>query len=400
MEAKIMSNDLHRRELLNLAAIGGAAAALPNIGHTAVTKASATNTPWSAFTAPLEQLGAEINQAGVPANDIDHAEGYRLFLRYLSCGIDQCIENTDPAFPTFYSLTRDGVRKYAGDNPDELYSHAKVAPDYAYRISGNFKETLLLECGIYSGDAFADPDAAPVRLLSAITEKDFEIAKDGSFELFIGGPQRSRNWMPLLPGSTSLLVRRYRKNPFVQPQPLAIERLGEPMQPKPLSSADMQLGMARAVRWAQANVRIWAQYADRTKAKKLNVLVGFHDTGKLGAPAGHSYLEGYWSVPKGKALIVTFTPPKAKYWNFLLCNYWLESLEWRFGNKINYNNFNTEVGNDGSAVFVICETKPSMKGVNWMETMGHTEGMLAFRAARLEGAMPAATTRLVDASTI
>ena len=30
---------------------------------------------------------------------------------------------------------------------------------------------------------------------------------DGNFELFIGGPQRSENWLPTTPGSRKLFIR-------------------------------------------------------------------------------------------------------------------------------------------------------------------------------------------------
>ena len=97
----------------------------------------------------------------------------------------------------------------------------------------------------------------------------------------------------------------------------------------------------------QSNTRIWAKYVDRMRSTKKNVL---DETGLLGAPGGHKYLEGYWGVPPGKALRLQFTPPDCAYWSIVICNYWMETLEWRFGAKVNSNNYRTKLDRKGAAI--------------------------------------------------
>ena len=358
--------------------------------------------PWREFAAITATLGTLATAPGVPAHDIDRAEGDRLLSRYISCGLDFCLEYADPAYPAFFNGTRDGTRKYAGDNPDELYDHAAVSADHAYRIRGSMRGTELLECGIYSGDNFTDPTAKPVRLLRFITEQDLTIARDGSFELRVGGaPGKGQpNHISLEPGSSSLLVRRYRRSPFIDCPAMMIERIDNPGNPPVLTQAAVAARLALAAHWAQSNARLWAGYVDRTRATKRNMLVGFEDNGGLGAPGGHKYLEGYWDVPSDKALLIEFTPPDAPYWNLLICNYWMESLEWRFGNGVNFNNHQVRPDADGLVRFVISHRRPRRADVNWLEAQGHYEGQLVLRAARVKGAMPKALTRLVSADEI
>lgn len=395
-----MKDRFDRRKLLAFGAQGAAIAGLIGAAKPAAAADSGPveqGSTWSEFTRLVGELGGEISAPGVPAREIDRAEGYRLFTRYLTCGLDYCLEYADPAYPAFFSFTRDGVRKYAGDNPDELYGHATVSPEYAYRIVGNIKETLLLECGVYSGNSFLDPTAKPVRLLTHLTEETLQVEADGRFEIFLGGPARAKNWLPLDPTASSLLVRRYLRDPLVdRPRALIIERLGGDFSPPPLTEAVVREGLLNAAKWARVNARIWADYVNRTKARKLNVLVGFEDNGELGAPAGHNYLEGYWAVPDGKALVLSFDPPKARYWNILAGNYWMESLEWRFGNGVNFNNLTSKVGKDGRVTYAIAHERPARPDVNWFETLGHYEGQMCLRAARMTAPLAKVDARLVD----
>lgn len=355
---------------------------------------------WGPFAQGVAACGDVLSQEGVPASDTEQAEGARLLGRYLRLGLDFCLEYADPAYPAFFEGTRDGVRKYAGDNPDEVYSHASVSPDYAYRVSGSMEGAFLFECGVYTGDAFLDPKKNPVRLLDFITESDVEIAPDGSFELFVGGPKRDANWVPLAPGASGLLVRRYRKSPFVDYPRLRIERLDNPGAPPLLTPAEVGRRMGLAAQWARANASLWAQYVSARANRQRNILTGFEDDGELGAPGGHKYLNGFWSVQPGQALVLTFRPPDAAYWQLVICNYWMESLEWRFGNDININNFNVRIAEDGSATFAISHEKPRGELVNWLEPQGHTMGTMCLRAARTKGALPIVTTRLVPSDQV
>jgi hypothetical protein len=403
-----MANDLLRREMLALGIKGSTLAALATAGFPMAAAAAPPESGgagslqrmWDEFSAMVGELRKQVDAPGVPDRPIDKVEGYRLLTRYLSLGFERYLEFSDPAFPAFYHGSRDGVRKYAGDNPDELYDHAPVSPAYEYRITGNMHDTLLLECGVYAGDAFLS-GSPPVRLVDSLIEEDLTVTPGGDFEIVLGGQERKKNWLKVAPAGHDVTIRRYVRDPRKdQPRPLRIERISGDAQLKVLTEDTLREGLITAARWTRDNVRIWADYVNRRREKKLNQLVGFEDTGALGTPAGHRYLEGYWSVPDKKALVITLRPPAAKYWNFLIMNYWMESLEWRFGNKVYYNNFTVKPDRKGTVTFVIAHERPRREDLNWLETLGHYEGIMAMRVARYHGEMPTAESKLVNLSAV
>ncbi len=385
---------------------GGAGSILALAGLLSVPRgvsaqALSTGGLWGAFASGVGQLGDVLSMPGVPQNAIDQAEGARLLARYLTLGLDFCLEYADPAFPALFQGTRDGVRKYAGDNPDETYLHATVSPEYTYRLTGSMRGALIAECGVYSGDAFLDPKANPVRLLDFITEENITVGADGTFEILIGGDEKGgRNRLSLPPRATSLLMRCYHRSPFETAAPMRIERVGAPAIPPPVNPADISRKLGLAARWARSNATIWANYVTERSRTKRNILTGFDDDGELGAPGGHKYLEGFWDVPADKALVLDFSPPDAVYWQVVICNYWMESLEWRFGAGVNVNNFDAVRRPDGSIRIVIAREKPRQPDVNWLATQNHTGGMICLRAARAKGPLPTVKSALVEASRV
>ncbi|MFS3129277.1 hypothetical protein ACLM5J_12825 [Nocardioides sp. Bht2] len=78
---------------------------------------------------------------------LDVAEGHRLFLRYLGIGIDTFIEHADARFPAFYAKSRDGVRKFAGDSPSQLYDTAPISAEFDYEVTGSLRDVTLIELG-------------------------------------------------------------------------------------------------------------------------------------------------------------------------------------------------------------------------------------------------------------
>ena len=384
----------------------GLAASVTMPGLATIAKASiaaepaGSNATWPQFAARIADFQSELASLGNPKRDVDVAEGYRIYSRYLSCAFEQCLENVDPAHPVFYRLTRDGYRKFAGDNPDEIYDTAKISPQHEYIVSGTMKDTLLIEIGIYSGDGFLTPGLA-VKLLNSLTEEGLHLNGDGSFELVVGGAARAANWLPLAPGATTLLIRRYMKNASQTiGRPFAIERQGAPIPLEQASTADILARLNDSARWTSYNVKLWATFVDSTRAKHFNQLVEVNHGGNDGTPAGHAYLEGYWSIKPDEAILVSLEPPRAVYWNFLIMNYWMESLEWRFGNKSCYNNFEAKTAADGRVIFAISPDQPKRRDVNWVETLGHTEGPMALRAARAKGPFPIAEVQVVKRDAI
>ncbi|CAM3047268.1 DUF1214 domain-containing protein [Prescottella defluvii] len=350
---------------------------------------SPTPTDQAALAEALQHIGTTLSDFGAaypkleaPDRQIDTAEGFRLFLRYLTIGIDQFVEHADPAFPAFYQKSRDGVRKYAGDSPAQLYDSSPVSGRYEYEVTGNMRETALIEFTVYSGD-FSGSDQRPRRLVASITDEDLQVSDNGDFSIRLSRNATGPNTLALDDDGSSLSVRRYLRDPSTdRPRPLEIRRVSAGPDRPELGTEDLRRGMMRAADFASHNTAIWARWVADNRARKTNVLSPMHDSGDIHTPRGHRYCNGYWSIADGHALIISFTPPRDSYWSFVPMNYWMESLEWRFGNRVYATSLDAEPGPDGIVRLVMAATDPHLGDHLWIDTDGHTEGAMALRFGR------------------
>lgn len=334
------------------------------------------------FGAIVSDFGLAYPKLGAPERKIDTVEGFRLFLRYLTIGIDQFVEHADPAFPAFYQKSRDGVRKYAGDSPAQLYDSSPVSSRYEYEVTGSMRETALIELTVYSGD-LSGTNPQPRRLVASITDEQLQVADNGDFSIRLAKGATGPNTLALDDDSSSLSVRRYLRDPRTdRPRRLEIRRVTAGPDKPELRTEDLRRGMVRAAEFAAHNVTIWAQWVDNLRARKTNVLHPMHDSGDIYTPRGHRYSNGYWSIPDGYALTISFTPPEGSYWSFVPMNYWMESLEWRFGGRVYATSLDTEPDRDGVVRLVMAATDPNLADHHWIETDGHAEGTMALRFGR------------------
>jgi hypothetical protein len=89
--------------------------------------------------------------------------------------------------------------------------------------------------------------------------------------------------------------------------------------------------------------------------------------------------------------VIDVTPPVCAYWNFQLGNIWAECLDKR--RRISVNHVTAAYEDDGSVRIVVAHRDPGHP--NWIDTTGHTHGIMGLRWVRAE-THPAATTRVVS----
>lgn len=386
-----------RRDFFGGAGLIGLAALTASSAHAQslpLPPGDALDAAMSHFADVIRQFHAEFPSLEAPDTQIDRAEGYRLFLRYLTIGIDQFIQFADPAFPAFHQKTRDGVRKFAGDSPEQLYDVAVISGEYDYVVTGNMRETALIECTVYSGQL--KEGTSRRRLIASITDEQLNLDKEGNFTVHLNRTGQGPNALRLDQDASSLVVRRYLRDPWKdRPRPLEIRRTsGNPPLPT-LAPDQLATAIGAAADFAIWNVKTWARWTAKDRMAKRNQLTHFDDTGDIYTPAGHRYLSGYWQVPPGKALLITFAPPAGAYWSFVPMNFWMESLEWRFGNRVFASSYLTPPGKDGHVRLALAESDPHLPGTYWLETLGHGEGAMALRLARYSGPMPGVRCELI-----
>jgi hypothetical protein len=345
---------------------------------------------------------AEIIEAQAKS-DLERREGYRMLARTLALGFDRFLEHADPAVPDFFRL-QSAHRKFAGDNPDQLYHAAAIDGAHTYRIRGRWSgegvTTRLIEISVYGGGLGFDDPNAKRRLVGYMDERELAIAEDGSFELVLAPELHPGNWIRLDADSQNVLVRRYFSTPQLTDElPLSIELVGEPPSRAPLDARSLAKGLIGSGAFLREVVKIWAGWYPDVRARLgANVLAPLEDDGDLLTPAGMTYLQGSWELAEDEALLVRFVPPDIPYWGFLPMNIWMESLDWRVA-PVTRNGDSAVRADDGSVTLVLSEQDPGHP--NWLATLGHRRGLMSLRLARLgDLPIPEVETRVVKTATL
>ncbi|WP_262401801.1 hypothetical protein [Actinomadura sp. CNU-125] len=107
-----------------------------------------SNPLWDEFCDQLRAAGQHLVSESAPQNPFDQAEGVRYLLRLLRYTTLNEIENADPRSPAFASALDPNMKtKIGADNPDNIYSRARISGKYRYRVSGKRGTVPLLTFG-------------------------------------------------------------------------------------------------------------------------------------------------------------------------------------------------------------------------------------------------------------
>ena len=155
-------------------------------------------------------LGDEWGSAGFG----DTVDGFRSVANMIEGGFFLAFDS-DPERPFFRPIVSRS-RKMLGDNPDALYYTAPVRSDRSYRVTGNLAGSVYLSFTVERGSA---DGGYSTETAGVLRDRDFDVAADGSFEVFFGGEPRDRNWLGLADRASELIVRCY----FEEVEPVAAD---------------------------------------------------------------------------------------------------------------------------------------------------------------------------------
>lgn len=326
---------------------------------------------WSDFCRTLERAGRTILDAPGREDPWVQAEGFRYLLGLLKVGISQAAE-LDPEQPRFIRIV-DSFSGGGAENADNAYAHAHVRGDLAYRIWGTrgSVETFLVEVK----EGFMQ--LGDVRNFATLEASELELEPDGTFELFVGGERRGKNWIPLDPDARQVLIRQYFCNWESEiPASFDIECLGrEGLPPTKVSAARAAEILDDAAHHVAQTASFWQEWVDDlrqrydpSRVKPAEFYVGGADD--------IAYGNDYYVLPEGEAMILEFDLPDAKYWQFQLVDLWFKTPDWpNLKNSINYRQAHLDA--DGRCRIVIAHEDPGVP--NWLDTAGEREGVLQYR---------------------
>ena len=200
-----------------------------------------------------------------------------------------------------------------------------------------------------------------------------EISPDGSFTLQVSQQQKPGNWLPMDPDTTALIVRQnFLDKASEEIAKLTIEIVGQPSSPRPLDAARFAESLRSAgqfvggtadyfLKWSE----LWMENPNELREHAVGVKQAAH-----GDPNIFFYM-GYWALQADEALLIEADPPLCDYWNFQLCNHWLESGDYRYY-PVDINQHTAVYHADGSFTLVVAHQNPGLP--NWIDTTGHQRG--------------------------
>jgi len=333
---------------------------------------------WRDLLAALARAEQRVLGPGAPTLPRDRAEGFRHLLRFLVAGHLLCVEHADPDVPRFARMV-DPAWPWGLDMPDCLYLFAALRGDAVYRVWGTRGTAKHVDFQVNWGH-FALGDIAAWGTVSSASDLELDFAADGSFELWLGGPARPRNWLPFAPNAEFLLVRQYFADwERERPGDFAIERVGADAAPPALRSDQIAARLERLVTWLDRGGALWERMSRglvEGMAPNSLLVTRPEESNQRAGLRGQAYAIGNFRCAVDEAVIVRFNPPSCRHWNVSLANWWWESLD--FGNRqTSLNAHQGRLDADGAFRGVIAHVDPGIP--NWLDTAGHQRGTLAIR---------------------
>lgn len=330
---------------------------------------------WRDFCRRLEAAGEIVTGAEAAANPIDRAEGYRYLTRLLRIALDMQLEHADPDFPSFYAASHE-TAKIGADNPDNIYMNATISGARRYRIRGQRGSVPILSFGTKANRYAVDGTMAST---GEIDSADMVVAPDGSFEIIVSREKADGNWLPLADDSSMVIVRQtFLDRANEVPATVAIEAIGGPAYPAPLSADTLTAALERTTAFVAGTARTFVQWTEDFRANQMNQLATIEQSPffRAGGDPTIFYLHGWWQLEPGEMLRIDTRVPQCSFWNFQLDNYWMESLDYRH-HRIHVNGHSARLNDDGTLTLIVAPRDPGFG--NWIDTAGHDQGTMLLR---------------------
>lgn len=318
-------------------------------------------------------------------DEVTATEGYRFLTHLLSASSEHHLDG-DPARPLF-SRVVSPTRKVLGDNPDAIYHWTRIDGTKSYRISGAIDGAVYTSFTVHG----VDPAGGPMeRVISDISDRNLQIAADGTYELILSPTQHPGNWIRLEPDATSILTRHYyerERSIAAEPQTvirLRIDPLDPPTLPAPWTDDTMAARLEAVIRHVRGTTLGMPAPGEAPPiafvSRVPNVLprpTGFRQAGvsTLGAVDIHYAMAPYLLQPDD-ALVMTGTLPACRFANVMLWNMHMQTLEYRF-RRTSLNRAQMRLEPDGSFRIVIAHRDPGVP--NWLDPEGHMLGTIFWR---------------------
>jgi hypothetical protein len=389
---------VERREFLKTLGIAGGLAAL-GCQHENGPAHAAAPAPTPAGAAPA--LGTESRKAW---NDLlallaeadtrylsrafnierpgDVADGHRFLMHVLHSGIEQWLE-ADPQRPRAVRFVTPTL-KLLGDNPDAIYYTAPLDPTRRYRVRGNTGGATYTSLTIEGGNSEGH---YPKRVAGALNDTQFDVKRDGSFEVTLGPGEKGRNRLALEPDAGTLTTRHYferLRSAAADPDAkvrVEVVPVDDPGPPPTPSDASIAANIRRVANYFRAATLDLPQpppeqqppWVSRVPNQFAAPLKWQSAEGGFGA-VDNAYSMAPYLVMPGEALVIEGRwPKKARFANVVLWNRFMQSYDYAH-RRVSLNRNQTKAERDGSFRIVVAHEDPGVP--NWLDTEGRPSGLV------------------------
>ncbi len=344
------------------------------------------NDSWKKFCRQLEAAGERVFKDYNPANPDQRVDAFRFLTQNLGQAFDLALETRNTRYPELHVFVNP-TRKLGGDCADFVYQQAWIDGESVYRISGNRGTCRFLNFTV-QGER---PEKVPGTDIPSLHDPFGDIPEanlfghqlktgwDGSFELYIGGPERSPNWLPTTAKSRKLFLRQGFDSWDELPATLRIERI-DMAEPKPLPSPET---LTEAMDWA-GNFLVsmmddWPDnpyhYSPFVDPDNLNNFPEQTAKGEEDKKRGRAAANMCWALKEDEALIVEFDAHSG-FWMMTNMGAFMTSMDYLY-RPVSYTPARTRVDSDGVIRLIICHKDPGFH--NWLDTQGFERGNLTYR---------------------
>jgi hypothetical protein len=349
---------------------------------------------WREFCERLMTAGQLAFKDLNATSGLQRADAFRFLTQNLGQAFDLALETRDPQYPAIHAFCNP-TRKLGGDCADFTYQQAWIDGDSTYRISGTRGTAPFFNITV-QGRRPAGPGVLhePFGDLPEANLFGHQLAvePDGTFELYVGGMERTPNWLPTTSASRKLFIRQGFDRWDEHPARLQIERVGM-TSPKPVPTADV---MVEAMRWAGDFVTglmaDWPEFpfthggVDATHPNRFPAVSATAADGKRGRTAANMY----WKLEHDEALIIEFDAHEG-LWMITNMGAYFTSMDYLY-RPVSYTPSRASVDTDGKVRLVLAHRDPGVH--NWLDTQSFERGNVTYRHI-LAGEPAALATRLV-----
>lgn len=340
---------------------------------------------WRAFCEQLQSAGDRVFKDYNPADPLLRTDAFRFLTQNLGQAFDLALETRNTRFPSLHPFCHP-TRKLGGDAADFLYLQSWIDGNSTYRISGHRGSARFINFTVQGQRPATQPGTDIPSLhdpFGDIPEANLfghqlHTEADGSFELFIGGPQRDGNWLPTTADTRKLFLRQGFDSWDEQPARMIIERV-DMQEPKPLPGPDTFI---EATEWAgQFLVSMmddwpdhpyhYSPFVDPVNVNTFPAGGADKDDEKRGRAVAHLC----WELADDEALVIEFDNLDS-FWMVSIMGVFFNSMDYLY-RPVSYTPARTAVDADGKVRLVLCHHDPGYH--NWLDSQGFARGNLTYR---------------------